>query len=190
MCLYGLNLNVIRNIIPHCSWQACGGMSYCQYVLGVSEWPQHLYIPIHLYGTHTSVHPQYVPSISPICLYVLYICTPFIHLYAPCTSLCPIHLYTSCMFPYIYMPPVHPPLLYLIHLYTPPYIFTSTDIYTCIRYNSILQWGMIPVSSICFYHCSMTNCRLHVSKDLYRNLDFCLVAKQYTKLQFMGPDSC
>ena len=49
---------------------------------------------------------------------------------------------------------------------------------------------MLPVSNICFYHCSRTNCRLHGSKNLYRNLDFLPSSKAIHKVQFMGPDSC
>ena len=147
--------------------------------------------PMHLYATYTFVHPPYIctsshtsvcPSTFPICLYApIHLYTP-IYLYAPHTAVHPtVHP------PYICMPQVYPHMSVCgIHLYTPPYICTPPNIYTFVRYNSILQYWVLPVSNICFYHCSRTNCRLYVSKNLYKNLDLCLAAKQYIKLQFMG----
>ena len=49
---------------------------------------------------------------------------------------------------------------------------------------------MLPVSNLCLYHCSRTNYKVYVSKNLYENLDFYLAANQYIKLQLTEPGSC
>ena len=145
MCLYRINLNFIRNIVPRCSWQAYGGMYGCLYVWGCLYNP-HICTPhTSLYAIHLYVPCMFVcPQTSSICLYgPIHLYAP-IHQYAPNTSvhpfmlcmhshispnmsvwchtsvhcLCvPIHLYAPSTSPYMSVCP--------IHLYTPPYICTS-----------------------------------------------------------------
>ena len=124
-----------------------------------------LYGPIHLY--------------SPIHLYISHtsVCPCMYTQTSVCphTSVCPLYIY---MCPHTSVGSVHPPYVYM-----PPYIHTHP--HTSIHVQDIIV--------LWFYHCSRTNCRLYVNKNmhknLYRNLDFCLAAEQCIKLQFMGSDS-
>ena len=110
MCLYGTNLNFIRNIVPRCSWQACGGVCLAFWFVRECLYDPHICTPLYIcispytsvcslyYCTsHTSVHPPiylYAPCMfvhphtSPTCPYnPIHLYTP-IHLYIPHTSVC------------------------------------------------------------------------------------------------------
>ena len=92
--------------------------------------------PIHLYAPCVFACPR-IPHMSVylICLYTL----PYIHM-SPCTY---VYLSTSvhpCVSPYICMSLVIHPYLYMPYTSVHSlYICTPPCIYTCIRYNSILQ---------------------------------------------------
>ena len=126
MCLYGTNLNFIRNMVPRCSWQAFGGYVLLSVCLG------DLCMTLTSIHPHTSVHPSYIcmltiPLYIPIHLYTpecyiphtppnmsawsQYICThPYIHI--PHTSL--------CFHTYVHPPHICTPSIYLYALNTSP----------------------------------------------------------------------
>ena len=122
MCLYGTNLNYIRNILPRCCWQAMGGMSNCLYVwypYDPNIFTPHTSVPpyicMHSVCLYTPIHPT-CAFMAPINLYSpIYLYSPIhlyslIHMYILCIFVCPIHAPYVCMAPYICTPPIHPPM--------------------------------------------------------------------------------
>ena len=138
-----------------CSWQSCGGMSCYLCLGGVFTTPlfihMSLYVctsPIHLYDLLINLYAPYVvhphTSVHPMCLY------------APCTSVCPIHLYmhvhlgntSVCLYKLHNCRPV----IYLIsiivgHMQCPVLILVTTQcpyIHSVIYYIKAYQYVQFP----------------------------------------------